>query len=153
MSISLSDKVSAWWCLGKPIWISLAVGYVWILGSVISSAKIAPSGAILVCACLISELVYSRMSWRKTAERYTDLIPIKRSGNYRVGSVILSDEQAIDLDLITAVSPNDCTWVAKDGRCLNLRVASDHADRILAWCIGVSAVIGTLIWGYIPSHW
>lgn len=161
----MMKKIKAWWFLGKPVWIWLSVGYSWMITSALIDCKVDSSGAILVCACLLSEVWFSRASWRKTAlmcgngpvYRFEDEVTLKSKHNFlsdgyiiRWDNVLPKSDELNELDMLRIVAPPHAR-TDEYGKCYYANVAHAYVESVIVWCITISAIFGTGIWGYGPS--
>lgn len=163
----LKSKVIAWWKLGKPVWISLGVGWLWVGFSWVIGWELPASGAMLVCGALISDFMFTEMNWRRIAGNignkliYKSLMQLSdaEDNEYPIKECYLSSESnkgygggVREIDLVRSVSPSntkekfkigtveeDCFWIAR---------GKNYVEWRIICSIVFSAIAGTVIWGY-----
>jgi len=146
-------KISPWWELGKHIWISLLIGYLWVLISVFSSFKVASSGAVLVCACIVSDLIFQKLQWRRLAAFVANHFCERTEGAdgwitfetvkpnpHRVKTKDASLDALLELAKPTEKDRNG-HWMVSG--------TAERCESPILIAIGCSAIVGTLIWGYL----
>ena len=137
MDQDITKKHTAIWNLGKFVWISLFIGGLVVFVSlVLFQCRFPSSGAVLVRAAIISELVYTRLKW------------------FRSGATLVAMEDGLPVKAIyEKISKSRELWALSKSSELyhNGWRIDETADRIslrIAILIAIAAILGTLIWGY-----
>ncbi|WP_152618562.1 hypothetical protein [Leisingera sp. ANG-Vp] len=141
--------LKSWFAVAKGAWISMILGYSWVLFSLLTDWKVPASGAILICASLIAEIRLTGQEWNRLATRF----PIDRlhkvEGSdetfYRAGEVVIRNSNET-LDCLRAVARGKN--VAPGGFYWSLSGAADDVNQVVNWFITVSAILGSVLWGY-----
>ena len=121
----------AWFLIAPWIWLPLFVGWVWLVISWWIDFEFPSSGAVLVCASILAEVFHVNWPHR-----------IQESGQ----AVILYNSRNIseipELEIFTKKSDFDETgqW--------NYTKTAKRMDWVLVFSIIISAIVGTVIWGY-----
>ena len=136
--------------LSVPVVWPVLVGYVWVIFSFSIGFEQAASGAVLVGVCIAAELMLNRLLWRRAAQSFGDSLVQKKKYEegwfYGAadGSMMVSGftEQ---WDLLFNLST---TGKSRDGTLWGISTTLHEFDTYVGWFIGLSAILGTLIWGY-----
>jgi len=171
---SLCRKLAAWLRLGKMIWLSMLLGYLWVLFSGLICFEFPASGAILGSSALVSELLFSRLKWRQEVlnyERHTRVTwawhdEIKQN-TYQASHHFFHSRQVSALsfrhiqtpkgeapalnmfdELRITAQPSDIHENNHGESSWLIRKTADAFDRITAIAIAFTAIIGAVIWGY-----
>jgi hypothetical protein len=154
------------WAFVTPLpLLAIAVGWLLVIISFIFQFEEASSGSLLVCAAVISEVLYERSRFRKWP----------RIENYSYNGFALTESHCNTLSLegdkiVMPVGPKTTNRYIKsllrlskegewqmagsvngrdlDGTFWNYSYAIQRVENAFTCIILVSAVIGTLIWGY-----
>lgn len=147
------NPVIAYFKLGVPVWVSLIIGWLIFAFSAVFNWEVPASGAVMVCVALIAEIFYEQFWWRKMPCDAHGCFPLKRDSNTS-GPIIWSYQ----------VVP---AWNGKTGALLSLsrkneimnvqgnpdplwryREVVQRVEKKFLIGIVLTAVVGTLIWGY-----
>lgn len=136
----MRQKLASWWRIGQPVWISLSVGYAWILFSFVYHFEVPSSGAVLLALCVVAELRLSSSAWVIVGDHIINE-PVSSRGP------VDAPVSSIELDVLRPFAtrgddPNPDWWS------WSTAVARDKARRFVQWPIGISAIVGSLLWGY-----
>lgn len=149
--MGILGKFKAWWKVARPAWLPLLIGYGWMVVSWIIDFQVPSSGAILLSTCLIAEIRFNQQNWRKIA--ITHRVEGKRTRTeklgerYEVGTYIITAANGQHpLDRLFAVAkPSD---FFQDGETWNMSQVNDRVESVVFWVITISAIIGSVLWGY-----
>lgn len=134
------------WKLAKPIWTLLLVGYAWVLLSIAIDFEPASSGAVLVCVCVFCDLRFDKLVWRDYLNPPHGHDIWLTNGSYGTNSGFPSEYLQQFRPLI------DLALTIPESRRSNGKVIKEVGlayERRIKWAIGGSAVLGTVIWGYL----
>ena len=145
-------ELRSWWELGKGIWIALFLGYLWVAISIIFQYKVSSSGAVLICACIVSDLIFQQLKWRRLAAFVANHFCERKQGpdGWIIFETVKPNPhrvktQEVSLDaLMRLAEPGDFY----ENRYWMVSGTAARCETPILWCIGVSAMVGTLIWGY-----
>ena len=123
----------AWFRIAPWIWLPLIVGWVWVGVSWWIGFEFPSSGAILVCAAIIAEAFL--LTW-------PHLVPFDVEKSPVIFDTSAEESDSPHLYTIAKDSEKDehGKWVAWK--------TSRRVQRIFVTSIIVSAIVGTVIWGY-----
>lgn len=138
--------LSVRWKLAPPIWIWLLAGYAWVSFSIAIDFLPSSAGAVLVCICVFCELRFEKLAWRDYLKPPHGHDIWLQNGEYATSggfsNVYLQQfRPLINLALTIPENKQHNKTVIKD-------VAAAY-ERCIKWAIGFSAILGTLIWGYL----
>ncbi len=147
-------KLVAFFQLAPEVWITILVVWLVFAFSASTSFEVPASGAVLVGGALVSKMFFERLRWRKLpcgADGQFFLVPdaetkkpiaqnqycIAPAGAGKLGALLsLSRTGKVKLN----PRETEMNWYYRD--------AVDDAEKIIFVAIVVTAVCGTLIWGY-----
>jgi hypothetical protein len=131
--------------------LSLGVGYLVVIISILANFEISASSSVLVCGAIVAEALYSR--WRYSYLLYqapcSELLKFKvrsqteRNGGSHPLQVFARGHSRKTNEIFAPVGGLKPTTKMEE----LINGASD-VNHILLICIICSAIIGTLIWGY-----
>ncbi len=147
-------KLVAFFQLAPEVWVIILVAWLVFAFSAVNSFEVPASGAVLVGGALISEMFFERLRWRKLPcgpDGQFFLVPdaetkkpiaqnqycIAPAGEGKLGALLsLSRIGKVELN----PRKTEMNWYYRD--------AVDDAEKVIFVAIVVTAVCGTLIWGY-----
>lgn len=141
-------QLKSWWLLGKPVWISLAFGYLWVTLSVLANFEIPSSGAILLVACLVAEFTFNNMTWMRIVASF----PMgsgkteKQEGCYEIDGILVSSRGDHPLDPLLAIAKSP--HVSIEGKSWSVPGVAESVTKIVHGSIFVSGAVGSLLWAY-----
>lgn len=157
--------ILCWLEIGKEIWITLSLGWCWLFVSFFLSYQVPSSGAVLVCCAIVSDLFFARKRFRtyprsevgnligfglvettqgKYALFYKGLFIIGETDGFRESIRALlglsKDDEWTKYSYIDTRLVEGTFWICG--------FTIDRVEKVISTSIIISAVFGTLIWGY-----
>jgi hypothetical protein len=152
----------------KWVWIILIFGWVVVLLSIILGFEIPSSGAVLVCSAVLAEVKFERIWYRKLPRGglgVTNFLNLGRSdegvmslhrreGNQHM-SMYLGEKLSSELRALFGLTPESswCDYNEQNGRGeVGAFWPYEHSiqkvEKLVTLHVCISAIVGTLIWGY-----
>ena len=144
------SEISAVTKLSKIVWVPILIGYLVVFLSFITGFEPPSSGAVLVGTCIVAEITWARLLWRRGAMYYgNELIVLNNSDD--PSSFFSTEGKSVsgvakELSLLKEIAINKSH--SRDRKMWRISTSLDSFDTIVALVIGMSAILGTLIWGY-----
>lgn len=152
------NLVKAWTRFGKRVWISLGCGWACSILLVFSYISASQTGALLICAAIVAEVLHE-----KRHRLFINQVQpgLKESLMYK--EVEVPNEGRKDIEItphnvhsgkstvnttswaLYHLARNDEFFASEGTRLWDLERTMKRAERLLDYCIVVTAVIGTLM--------
>lgn len=145
--------------------IILLVGIVVVFVSIILDWEVPSSGAVLVCSAIVAEFVIRNLDWLHAAN-FVGYDPLRLQKIDEDSPTKLAQQKAFrivknakfpefihpnatnDLEKLRAHALESDFVDFSNSNDWNIRMTSRRIERRLTWLTSISAVVGTLIWGY-----
>lgn len=160
-----ASRLWCWLRVAAVAWAALAVGWLWALISVALEFQVPSSGAVLVCATVLTEVSFERMSYRHwpRGERHDSAMfrlvedDERRLGLSRDDMLIIGKEDGFSgvVKALLGIS-NDQDWIAqgyitgtpKSGAFWRYGLTIVRVERMVTTAVVISLIGGTLVWAY-----
>lgn len=160
-------KLLCWFDAAPKIWTVLVTGWLWLLTSTALSFQIPSSGAVLVCAAVLGELLFEKLPYRNWPRMEGGQILGFALIEDSVGHLALTDGGRIfigktdgfggPIRALLGLSRNS-EWNEyghingkyQKGTIWLCGRTVERVETVISTAIITTAVIGTLVWGY--SH-
>lgn len=163
--IRAHPKFLSWVDVAPLVWLALLAGWLCVLISALIGFQFPSSGAVLVCSAVLSELAFERLryrSWPRVDSGHFWIFGLFEDANGSLG--LASDSMLIagsaegfggPVRALLSLSKDD-EWNERgnfrrghvEGACWVYSYTIGRVEKIMTVSIVVSAVVGTLIWGY-----
>lgn len=131
--LDMAEKIFAWWGIGWKAWTCLGAGYAWVFVSLAMRFEEPSSGAVLISFCVVAEIFYSSENWLSISNK----------------AITITDEPS-NLEEINKLRPFAFPYKEFDNSdwCWKTHEVRDYVQIRIQWAIALSAVLGSILWGY-----
>ena len=146
----LYSEITAIAKLSRVVWVPILIGYLIVILSFFMGFEPPSSGAVLVGTCILAELGWARMAWRRGAMFFgTELIHLTdEESPSSLSSTGGRSISGVSKELILLMQIAKEKSLSRDKKMWSISTSLDRFDATVTGIIGVSGIMGTLIWGY-----